>query len=636
VTNSQIFNSDQQNVPAASSPALRSVLSLQVGAIVIAALYLAREVLIPITIAVLLSFVLSPVVDFLRRLRLGRVPSVLIAVLFAIAIIGSIGTVIGSQIAQLASHVPEYAATVENKIESVRNLAVEKMTGALDRIGYSSKDQPEKPRQRVPSGDTAQTGGQPAAPDAASPLDMVKKYVSPILSPFATLGITFVVAIFMLLQKEDLRDRMIRLFGSTDLHRSTVAMDEAALRLSRYFLMQLALNASFGLIIGIGLFFIGVPNPILWAIVSSLLRFVPYVGSLISAGLPIALAAAVDPGWSMAIWTAILYVVVELTVSQGVEPILYGHSTGLSPFAVVVSAIFWSWLWGSVGLVLSMPLTLCLVVLGRHVDRLEFLDVLLGDRPPLTPVESFYQRILAGDADEAQDHAELLLKERSLSSYYDEVALKGLQLAANDAERGVVGHHQLERVKITVSDLISELAGYEDSNPQAEDRQTAGTPKDQRALPAADPPKAAADASALPRRWRGPSSVLCLAGKGPLDEAAATMLAQLLGKHGLGAKVSSYRTASRDGISSLDVSGVAMICVSYLDIRGNPSHLRYLLQRLRRRASGIPILVGLWPADDEVLRDKQVRAAIGADLYVASLHEAVEACLAETQKEARR
>ena len=222
------------------------------------------------------------------------------------------------------------------------------------------------------------------------------------------------------------------------------------------------------------------PNPILWGILSGLLRFVPYIGSFISAGLPITLATAVDPGWSMAIWTAVLYLVVELGVSQGVEPILYGHSTGLSPLAVVISAIFWSWLWGSIGLVLSMPLTLCLVVLGRYVDRLEFLDILLGDRPPLTPVESFYQRILAGDADEAQDHAELLLKDRSLSSYYDEVALKGLQLAANDAERGVIGHGQLERVRNTINGLIRELAEYDDRDPPSRDIQPAGTPKDQR------------------------------------------------------------------------------------------------------------------------------------------------------------
>ena len=286
---------------------------------------------------------------------------------------------------------------------------------------------PATPAPGIPSTNpiAAPSSTAPAATaPSTSPFALAERYLSPVLSPLATMGIVFVVAIFALLQQEDLRDRLIRLFGATDLHRTTVAMDDAARRLGKYFLTQLAINVAFGLVIGVGLHLVGVPNPVLWGMLSALLRFVPYIGSFISAGLPLAMAAAVDPGWSMAVWTAALYVVVELTVSQVVEPLLYGHSTGLSPFAVVVSAIFWSWLWGPIGLILSMPLTLCLVVLGRYVDRLKFLDVLLGDRPALTPIESFYQRILAGDADEAQDHAELLLKDRSLSSYYDEVALK--------------------------------------------------------------------------------------------------------------------------------------------------------------------------------------------------------------------
>ena len=318
-----------------------------------------------------------------------------------------------------------------------------------------------------------QAAAAPSPPfSSSSPLALAERYLSPVLSPIATLGIIFVVSIFALLQKEDLRDRLIRLMGSGDLHKTTAALDDAGRRLSRYFLTQLAVNAAFGAVIGVGLYFIGVPNPVLWALLSALLRFVPYIGSAISAALPIALAAAVSPGWSMAIWTAALYAVAELLAGQAIEPILYGHSTGISPFAVVVAAIFWSWLWGPVGLILSTPLTLCLVVLGRYIERLQFVDVLLGDRPPLTPVESFYQRVLAGDADEAQDHAELLLKERSLSSYYDEVALKGLQLAANDAQRGVLRPEQLERVKDTIGLLVAELAAHEDREPGGDEAES--------------------------------------------------------------------------------------------------------------------------------------------------------------------
>ncbi|MCK1307632.1 AI-2E family transporter [Bradyrhizobium sp. 45] len=623
----------QESVTAADAPAVTSLLSFQIGAVVIAALYLAREVLVPITAAILLSFVLAPLVDLLRRWRLGRIPSVLVAVFAAMALIGAIGTVIGSQVAQLAPRAPEYAGTIKKKIDAARIYVTDKASGLLDRVGYNAKPVQTTPEGSAGAG-TAVKGEQPGSkPATSSPLELLQKYLSPILSPFATLGIVLVISIFVLLQKEDLRDRMIRLFGATDLHRTTVALDDAAQRLSRYFLAQLGLNSAFGVIIGTELYFIGVPNPVLWGILSGLLRFVPYIGSFISAGLPITLATAVDPGWSMAIWTAVFYVVVELGVSQGIEPILYGHSTGLSPLAVVVSAIFWSWLWGSIGLVLSMPLTLCLVVLGRYVDRLEFLDILLGDRPPLTPVESFYQRILAGDADEAQDHAELLLKERSLSSYYDEVALKGLQLAANYAERGVIGQRHLERVRNTINELIGELAEHDDRDPSSLDTQPAGTPRDQRDIPNDSPPEHGPQRCAPSPRWQGAAPVLCVASKGPLDEAASAMLALLLGKHGLGARVTRYNAASREAISALDVAGTVMICISYLDIRGSPSHLRYLLQRLKRRAQGVPILVGLWPTEDDVLKDRQIQAVIGADYYVTSLRDAVNVCVSEARKE---
>jgi hypothetical protein len=367
---------------------------------------------------------------------------------------------------------------------------------------------------------------------------------------------------------------------------------------------------------------------------SALLRFVPYIGSFIAAGLPIALAAAVDPGWSMALWTAALYIVIELLVSQAVEPMMYGRGTGLSPLAVVVAAIFWSWLWGPIGLILSMPLTLCLVVLGRHVERLTFLEVLLGDRPALTPVESFYQRILAGDADEAQDHAELLLKDRSLSWYYDEVALRGLQLAAEDAQRGVLHREQLERVKNTIKELVSELAANDDEEPAPENSDDeVALKQDERDLSEVPPPAGSApEHEKLAPPWRHPALVLCLAGKGPLDEAASAMLAQLLDKHGLGARTVPHDASSREAIASLDVSEVTMVCISYLDISGAPSHLRYLIRRLKRKLPNTPILVGLWPSDDEVLTEERVRAIIGADYYATSLREAVNFCVQTAHK----
>ncbi len=598
---------------------------------VVAILYFGREVLLPVVLALLLAFLLAPLVGLLRRARLGRVPSVLLGVVVALGIIVAIGGVIGAQIAELTGDLPRYTATIEGKVERVRSYTVGRLSALADKIGpHTGHSAPQGPQgaNPPPAAEQPARAAAPASP-TDSPLAMAQRYLSTVLSPLATLGIVFVVAVFALLQREDLRDRLIRLIGSDDLHRTTLAMDDGGRRLSRYFLTQLSINTIFGVVIGLGLLLIGVPNPVLWGILSALLRFVPYVGSFISAVLPMGLAAAVEPGWSMVLWTLALYVAVEGATGQIIEPMVYGHSTGLSPFSVVVAAIFWSWLWGPIGLILSTPLTLCLVVMGRHVKKLEFLDVLLGDRPALTPVESFYQRILAGDADEAQDHAELLLKEHSLSNYYDEVALKGLQLAANDAQRGGLDHDQLERVRATVAELVEGLGRHDDSEPP-KPRHATPAPDDEEDEEVADgplPQNAAPEEEGAPQAWRGPGAILCIAGRGPLDEAASVMLAQLLRKHGLGARVVTYGEVSRERIATLDTSGAAMACVSYLDISGSPAHLRYLMRRLRDRLPhGAPILVGLWPSGDSALHDEKTRSAIGADYFTSSLTQAVTAC----------
>jgi predicted PurR-regulated permease PerM len=315
----------EPEVVSSATPAstTRSLLALHVAIAIIAALYFAREVLIPIALAVLLSFVLSPLVDRLRGWRLWRVPSVLISVIVAIGIMLAIGGVIGTQIAQLARNIPQYSGTIEQKITSVQTYVTDRIATVTARLGLGAA------REGAGTTDPAAQPGTPATQaqtkpeqsSSTSPVSIAERYLFPILSPIATAGIVLVVAIFLLLQKEDLRDRLIRLFGSTDLHRTTLAMDDAAARLSRYLLTQLGINTAFGVIVGTGLYFIGVPNPLLWGVLSGILRFVPYVGSFAAAGLPILLAAAVDPGWSMAIWTAALYVAVELTVSQAVEPV---------------------------------------------------------------------------------------------------------------------------------------------------------------------------------------------------------------------------------------------------------------------------------------------------------------------------
>lgn len=627
---------DRAQVPPADAPGLSALLTLAVGVVVVAALYLGRDVLVPIMLAVLLSFILAPLVALLRRIHLGRVPSVIIAVLLALGVIGFVGGIVGTQVASLASNVPSYAATVQKKVAALRETSLGRLPETLGRLSRQLERAgvAEEPVQR---GRAAPDAGHPIPVEVheppSSPLATARNLLAPILAPLETTLIVIVVAIFVLLQREDLRDRLIRLFGSTDLHRTTTAMDEAGARLSRYFLTQLALNTVFGCVIATGLYFIGVPSPLLWGIVAALLRFVPYIGAFLAAGPPLVLAAAVDPGWSMVIWTAILFVVAEPIMGYIVEPMVYGHSTGLSPVSVVVAAIFWTWLWGPIGLILSTPLTLCLVVLGRHVERLEFLDVMLGDRPALTPVESFYQRMLAGDPDEALDQAEQLLRTRSLSSYYDEVALRGLRLAAADAARGVLGRHQLDRVNAAVKELVSDLADHDDLDPPppgdgsvAKDLSLAERALPKEPAPGADP--RLPDEGRVLAPWRAEGAVLCVAGRGPLDESASAMLAQLLAKHGIGVRALRSAEMSRERLAALPAAGVLMICISYVAISGNPTALRLLVRRIRQRFPGVPIMVGLWPSDDPALRDRDVQSAIGADHYVASLRDAVNLCLA--------
>jgi len=631
----------QNEILPPEGPSQRSLMTLAVSVVVIGALYFGREVFVPIVIAVLLSFVLAPLVNLLRRIHLGRVPAVIAAVVLALGIIGSLGAVIGFQVASLAGEIPRYESTIRAKIAGVQDGVLGRLSDLVKSVDRNIKEaSEEKPQAPAPAGPTA--APEPPKPIPVevreaplSPGQMAGRFLVPIIHPLATTGIVFVVVVFILLQREDLRDRLIRLFGARDLHRTTEAMDDAAQRLSRYYLIQLGLNAGFGLFVGVVLWLIGVPSPALWGVFTALMRFVPYIGSILAGAFPALLAAAVDPGWSLVIWTIALFAISEPIMGHVVEPLVYGQSTGLSPFAVVVSAIFWTWLWGPIGLLLATPLTLCLVVLGRHVERLEFLDVLLGDRPALTPAENFYQRMLAGDPDEAQEYAEQLLKERSLSSYYDEVALKGLQLAANDALRGVLGRDRIETMRTAILSLVDDLSTYEDVDPpeKAKKGDLAGQTADEKALgklPAVE--EQAPPPEAMPPQWRQEGAVLCIAGRGLLDEAASAMLSQLLRKHGLGSRVMPHAVVSRSNIMGLDVTGVAMICVSYLEISGRPAHLRYLLRRLRRHAPNAPILVGLWPAEDEVLRDDALRRTIGADYYVSSLREGVQACLEAARK----
>ncbi|MCJ2089954.1 AI-2E family transporter [Methylobacterium sp. E-005] len=638
-------------VAAAETPRAAMASPVVVGATIIAALYFGRDIFIPIAIALLLSFVLTPLVNRLRRLRLPRVVAVGVSVLLTLGIVAALATLIGIQAADLAGDVPRYRSTIERKINGLRDSPVGHITGYVANIGRALHDggkeaskEASKEAGKEAGGAEGQAALPPRAPDQAhpqqkpvvvevastppGPLEMLSTVLAPVMHPLATVGIVFVVLLFVLMQREDLRDRMIRLAGSSDLHRTTVAMDDAARRLSRYFVVQLALNAAFGVVIGTGLYVIGVPNPVLWAIFSAVMRFVPYLGAVLSAILPMALAAAVDPGWNMMIAVAILFVVLEPLTGQVFEPIFYGQSTGLSPFAVLVSALFWTWLWGPVGLLLSTPLTVCLVVLGRHVEYLEFLDVLFGDRPALTPVQNFYQRILAGDSEEVLGHAELILQQCALSSYYDEVVLKALELAARDAARGVLTAKQKGAMRTALGELIADLAERSDTVAETAGQGGGGGESACSPLPMGPAPDGLAAA------WTRQGAVLCISGRGFLDEAAAAILAQILEKRGIGARTVPFAEASAARIGRFEPGPAQMTCVVSLALDGEPTHLRRLIRRLRARMPGVPVLLGLWLAGDDARAASGAERSAGADAQAASLRAMVEAVLAAAQNPA--
>jgi predicted PurR-regulated permease PerM len=615
---------------------LTGVVAAVLAAIIVGTLYFGREIFVPIALAILLSFVLAPLVRLLQSWYVPRGLSVIGVVLFAFLAIFAVGGVIATQLAQLAEDLPRYELTMREKIKSLRGSAA--TSGTLERAADVLRDlgkEIEKPKERA--GEAATSDVQRPEPNQQSrpipvevrqpppsAMESVATLITPLLYPLATTGIIIIFVIFILLQREDLRNRFIKLAGSHDLQKTTSALDDAARRLSRLFLIQLALNAAFGVLIGVGLWVIGVPSPVLWGILAGVLRFVPYIGAFIAAAFPLALAAAVDPGWSMLLWTVALFLVIEPIVGHVVEPMVYGHSTGLSPVAVVVSATFWTALWGPIGLVLATPLTICLVVLGRHVERLKFLDVMFGDRPALSPPEIFYQRMLAGDPAEAVEKAEEFLKEKPLSAYYDEVAMKGLKLAQGDVSLGSLALPRIQRIRESVAELVDDLAEQDDRQLEqgvSHDAEAAAAVETIEEKTIWDLPVVTKEE--LAPEWQTEFPVLCIAGRSDLDEGPANMLAQLLGKHGLAARVEGVEAISTSNIFRLDVSGVAMVCLSYLDV-SSPAHVRYSIRRLRRKLPKARILFGCWLCDEHTTA---LHETVKADVIATSLREAVALCL---------
>jgi predicted PurR-regulated permease PerM len=548
--------------------------NVMIGGVVVAILYFAREILVPIALAVLLSFVLAPLVRILQRLEIPRTLAVMGAVGTAFIITFSLATMVMIEVNQLANDLPRYETNLNEKIRNLRDAVgraglLTNASNLLKDLDRDLKDQNEAPATKSSLADSAK-GKTPIPvevhePDPAASETLVAM-LRPLVTPFTTTGIVVIFLIFFLFQREDLRNRFIRLAGSEDLERTTAALDDAGRRLGRLFLTQLILNATFGAVIGLGLAFIGVPGAPLWGLLAMILRFVPYIGAILAAGLPIALAAAVGSDWSMALWTIALFAVVEPLAGQVVEPLVCGRSAGLSPVAVVVAASFWTWLWGPLGLLLSTPLTLCLVVLARHVDRLQFIDVMLGDQPALTPQQAAYQRMLTGDPIEAIEQARSFLKKGSVEAYYEEIVLGALRLATADAALGRLDDQRLENIYQTVSEIVEDLGSHKVPSEEKTREDANGTVVD------------------IDIRKPGPT-VFCTSGLGRLDDCVALVLADFLKRRGVVARTATAATA-------IENDAAETICVCFLeDVTAARSD--FTIRKLSRRAPSAKVIVCL-------------------------------------------
>jgi predicted PurR-regulated permease PerM len=545
---------------------------LTIAALIIFFLYLAGVIVQPLAIAALLSFILAPVMRRLRIWGLPKVVSALFSVALTLTAIGALGTTLVMQGRQLAEDLPKYENNLRAKIQGLGGAPI--ASGVLERASGTLRDlrnelnrtENSSSSPSVPQSDGAKPLSVEIHQPEAKGLEALANLVRPLLSPLASGALVVLFLLFLLLQREDIRDRLLRIAGTADLQRSTAALDDAAIRLGRFFLMQTLLNSGFGIFIAVALSLIGVPNAVLWGILAGLLRFVPFIGSLIAAFFPVAVAAGADPGWSMALMTAALFIVSEPAAGQIVEPLVYGQRTGLSPVAVVLSTLFWTLLWGPIGLLLATPLTVCLVVLGKHIEGLRFINVLLGDEPPLLPEERFYQRLLADDATDAADQAEEELKTQSLSAYYDAIPMKALILAQGDAAEGKLTSEKQQAIRDTVNEIIEVLGDYQDTNPIANDAAS----------------KEETIAEAISTRPEPTGTVLCVPSRSSLDEAASAMLAQILEKRAIKAVVQPIETSRTAKTLLGDVPDAQLVCLSYFGSTAKPAHVRYQIRRLKR------------------------------------------------------
>jgi predicted PurR-regulated permease PerM len=617
------------------SPIRDRALGIIATATLLALLYFARDVLVPITLAIILSLLIAPLVRALRHIGLGQTLSVLAAVIVLALSFGAVAGVIGLQLVHMSGSLPKYERTLESKFETLNNLTLRRVNSFTAQAGRVLNRNPEPAAPQtlqadVPSTQTPIPVELHEAP--ANSLQMLEKVLGSVWVPIETAGIVLVVLVFVLLEQEALRDRFIRIAGGTDIRLTTLVINDAGQRLSRFFVSQFAVNFGVGALIWVGLSVIGLPHPMVWAALTTLLRFVPYVGVWIAALCSAVLAAAVDAGWSMAIATLGLFVIVELIAAQLVEPQLYGHTTGLSPLSVIIAAIFWSWLWGPVGLIVSTPLTLCLLVAGRHIKALSLLDILLGDTQALTMPQRFYQRALSADSDEIIASAREFLKRNSFANYCDLVLLPALHLARLDLQSGAISKEQQTRVRGAMVAVIAAIGG-EHSRPSRRrlrssvlDKSTAGRLLRQQR-------------EQVSGRWQGPlvvpagSVIVCVSLGSMADDLAAELLVRILREQ----KIDARHVSIEDLETAPPPNAAEAVSLVYV-VSAFPSEERSrgeaTAERLRQQFPSACIVAVFLPG--MLLQDEAggELGMPGVDKSAASLGHAVQICLDMQSKSA--
>ncbi len=579
-----------------------------VGVVVVTCLYWAQTIFIPVALAVFLTVLLAPLVAVLQRRGLRRLPSVLLVVMLAAAVLGGGVWLVTVQVTSLAGEVPKYTENIKVKVKLLRHLGQGSVTSRLETMIQDITGEWNRPagspKGKAPDKPAVATSEKPTAvmlePETPTWLTRIPAVLSSLLATLGSLALSLVLVVFMLLKREDLRNRLIRLVSQGQITVMTKALDDAGQRISRFLLMQLIVNATVGLSVGLGLLAIRVQYAFLWGFLAAVFRYVPYIGVWIAAVPPIILSVAMFEGWVQPLLVVGLFLTIELLAGNVAEPRLYGRSIGVSEVALLVAAAFWAFLWGPIGLVLSSPLTVCLVVLGKYVPQLKFLDVLLGDEPPLDAHVTFYQRLLARDQDEATQLVLAQAKASSPEQVYDDFLVPALNYAKRDRERDDLTEADEQSVLQAMREILEDLGERREVVTQAEQK-----------VHAADRSNASAT---IPLR------VLACPARDQADRLALEMLRQLLDPAKWVVEIAAVETMTADLVAQVAEQAPALVCVGALP-PGGLAHARYLCKRLRARFPEVKIIVGRWGLTGGVEANRDQFQEAGADLTATTMLE---------------